>query len=469
MSLSEITDARAVRKAVEEFDALGREAFLARYGFGEARQYFLVVDGKSYDSKAILGAAHGFQFPEEGPLRASDFSGGDATVKAKLTALGFAVMVDKSPASPSQPAPSRPLDGAEQMLHEPPVSSRAPGRADVAPSRVWVVLTFGNERQYAGNTGYSDEPGRFYSYDNYVPNHLQVAEGDVAIVCDKLRALGIARIERIAREPSTRLLQRCPVCNDTGIKKRISKQPPYRCNQKHEFEEPVQETRSCTRYTANFGQTFITFEDQFGREELRNGCPRYNEQLAMQEFDFARVQETFRSHYPNAAAVIALFVAREYLPPEAAEAEGAAEPTTEYAPCSEDNRRIVLRQIRARRGQQEFRDNLRNRYGDRCMISGCELLHVIEAAHIQPYRGPDDNHIDNGLLLRSDLHTLFDLDLIGIDPDTLTVHVSPAARTAEYADFHGKSLNVREDAPGRLALRSRWQLFTLSLPPSEHK
>src|SRR5262249_21254342 len=46
-----------------------------------------------YDSKAILGVAHGFAVPDEGPLRASDFSGGEATVKRRLEDLGFEVRV----------------------------------------------------------------------------------------------------------------------------------------------------------------------------------------------------------------------------------------------------------------------------------------------------------------------------------------------------------------------------------------
>src|ERR1051326_6106140 len=89
MALSDITDPTVVLQTVREFDTLGREAFLAQYGFGRAREYFLVLNGKRYDSEAILGAAHGYQFPEKGPLRAADFSGGDATVKTKLEELGF--------------------------------------------------------------------------------------------------------------------------------------------------------------------------------------------------------------------------------------------------------------------------------------------------------------------------------------------------------------------------------------------
>jgi hypothetical protein len=62
-----------------------------------------------------------------------------------------------------------------------------------------------------------------------------------------------------------------------------------------------------------------------------------------------------------------------------------------YTPENGDWRAVVVRQIKARRGQQRFRNDLRNRYGDRCLISGCRLLDIVEAAHIKPYRGKPDN------------------------------------------------------------------------------
>ncbi len=90
MALRDITDPDAVRTAIREFDELGREAFLHRYGFGPSREYVLISDGREYDSKAILGAAHGHQHPELGPLPSGDFNGGDQTVAA-LRRLGFDV------------------------------------------------------------------------------------------------------------------------------------------------------------------------------------------------------------------------------------------------------------------------------------------------------------------------------------------------------------------------------------------
>jgi 5-methylcytosine-specific restriction protein A len=85
----------AVLKAIAEYDSLGQDGFLERYGFDRARQYLLVHDGKRYDSKAIVGAAHGF-LPEEHPLTAGEFSGGEATVGRLLRRLGFTVQVGEA-------------------------------------------------------------------------------------------------------------------------------------------------------------------------------------------------------------------------------------------------------------------------------------------------------------------------------------------------------------------------------------
>ena len=87
MGLKDLTDPEAVSKALDEFDAIGRDAFLDKYGFGKSKNYFVIRDGKEYDSKAIIGAAHGYQTGVA--LAAADFSGGSHTVQPKLRKLGF--------------------------------------------------------------------------------------------------------------------------------------------------------------------------------------------------------------------------------------------------------------------------------------------------------------------------------------------------------------------------------------------
>ena len=90
MPLDDITDPQAVHQAMAEYRDLGRDAFLKRYGFGRSRGWVLVDDGITYDAKAVLGAAHSFQFPTSGTLPGAGFRGG-GTVAAVLRHMGFTV------------------------------------------------------------------------------------------------------------------------------------------------------------------------------------------------------------------------------------------------------------------------------------------------------------------------------------------------------------------------------------------
>lgn len=88
---------RAVLQAMEEYDR-GEMAFLDRYGYGEADTYFLRHEGRAYASKAILGVAYGYQYPDRGPLKHDQFSGGKAGAARHLSMLGFDVDgIDRDP------------------------------------------------------------------------------------------------------------------------------------------------------------------------------------------------------------------------------------------------------------------------------------------------------------------------------------------------------------------------------------
>jgi hypothetical protein len=159
MGFSDITG-ESVNRAVDEFDDRGREAFLRRYGFGHARNYYLVVAGRYYDSKAIVGAAHGYARPDLGPLRSVDFSGGHATVEALLTRLGFRVEVlDQDVSANQQPHATapwhlRPGDKiARAVLHDRYGGTREGG---IAPSRRSPNILIFTDALVGAEHGYFD-------------------------------------------------------------------------------------------------------------------------------------------------------------------------------------------------------------------------------------------------------------------------------------------------------------------------
>ncbi len=75
------------------------------------------------------------------------------------------------------------------------------------------------------------------------------------------------------------------------------------------------------------------------------------------------------------------------------------------------------------------------------------------------YRGENDNNAENGLLLRSDIHTLFDLDLLGIEPESLRVELHPDL-AEEYGRFADVTLPCAgHQRPSREALRLRYERY----------
>ncbi len=90
MPLRDITKV-GVQKAIAEFDELGRERFLEHNGFGKAHRYWLIHAGKRYDAKAIVGVAHKYDLPSEGPLRSPRLKSGQDTVVRRLRELGYLV------------------------------------------------------------------------------------------------------------------------------------------------------------------------------------------------------------------------------------------------------------------------------------------------------------------------------------------------------------------------------------------
>lgn len=116
---------------------------------------------------------------------------------------------------------------------------------------------------------------------------------------------------------------------------------------------------------------------------------------------------------------------------------GAFDPTS-----VEDARKRTLLSIVQRQGRPAFRKRLLAAYHGRCAITGCRIEALLEAAHIIPYKGQNTNHLGNGILLRADLHTLFDLHWIAIDDLTMRVLVSSKLNGSEYERYRGKAIRI---------------------------
>jgi len=115
--------------------------------------------------------------------------------------------------------------------------------------------------------------------------------------------------------------------------------------------------------------------------------------------------------------------------------------------------RWVRRSMLQRQGQQEFRRRLLTAYRGQCAVTGCTEEGTLQAAHIRPVSSKGDHHVSNGLLLRADIHNLFDLGLIAIDQN-LVIHVSKQVSEPAYRAFDMKKVHVPQGpgTPSRSAL-----------------
>lgn len=305
--------------------------------------------------------------------------------------------------------------------------------------KAWSFKAVGqDDLRYFGNNGYQDDSTSFYRYDNFVPNHKQVKKGDIVIVTDRKNVQGISVITNLSSAPYIKARNRCPYENCTPAKLilRKSKKPKWRCSNGHEFEQPKVEDVPAFEFKAEYKQNYMPI-NSISIIDLISHTPRYNVQSSIQEVDF----EWAKSLFCN---VIQL---------------DSTEADIDDIPLDvDDQRKVILRQIKQRRGQKTFRDTLLSQAA-KCAISGCEIIDILEAAHITAYKNDTHNHISNGLLLRCDMHTLYDLDLFAIDPDSFVIYFAPQIQDKEYVKYHGKKLHVAYKI-NHGALVERWKRFT---------
>jgi putative restriction endonuclease len=106
-------------------------------------------------------------------------------------------------------------------------------------------------------------------------------------------------------------------------------------------------------------------------------------------------------------------------------------------------------------GQGSFRIVVTDAYDHRCALTGERTLPVLDAVHIKPYSVHNRHEVSNGMLMRSDLHRLFDEGYITIDPLDRRIQVSSRIREEfengkEYYKLHGQPVRDPKQAVYRL-------------------
>lgn len=295
-----------------------------------------------------------------------------------------------------------------------------------------------DDLRYWGNDGYHDDSSVFYRYNNSVPNHKNVKAGDIVIIRDRERVLGVSVIEKIETHSTNKKVFKCahPDCNAKKIRPRETMKPRWRCDKGHTFNDRRIVLESATGFIASYGSYFKELKE-IPLLKLQSETLRYNIQLSIQEVNIQWAKKLLDDQ------VSSIF------PLGAGEADNDSPVLLEG-----DQRKIVDRQIRQRRGQKTFRDKLL-KSNPVCAVTGCKLVDILEAAHIDAYRNDSHNDISNGLLLRSDIHTLFDLELFVINPMTYELIFSDAVLNNGYEELKNRTLFIKHQL-SKQALDKRW-------------
>jgi len=369
--LSELTDPKAVEKAIALSDKMGRVKFREKHGFKRARSYFVRHNGKTYDSKAIVAVAYGIEH-KTNPLAFNDFGGGERTVKRTLERLGFTVVPtddDNPPAFTSEWLTTGQIYTRDKLREMFDITDATSNNGVFRPSgyrSVWLFVT----RDKA-----ADRPQLHDDLD-----------GDVLTW--------------------------------TG--------------------QPAGRTDKLVSDHLDNGEEVLLFYRQTART-FPSGGFRY-------EGPFL-----YRSHTGSKPA-------RFLLDRDVDSNDASSSPPTDsdtFDPTNVvDGRAQILANVRRRQGQGKFRKDLLKAYGGECAVTGCAVTPLLEAAHIHPYRGGSTNHASNGLLLRADLHTLFDLGMIWIEDDG-TVKSKPSLSGSDYESLG--ILRLPSNASTRPSLKAlRW-------------
>ncbi|CAL9550146.1 hypothetical protein SUDANB60_04403 [Streptomyces sp. enrichment culture] len=317
------------------------------------------------------------------------------------------------------------------MHSYPPTVDRSEIATPDINGRAWsFLITDVTERQFQGNAGYEDVAEESYSYDSTVGNHRRVKTGDLIVVRNRHEALGIGYIEKLdVLTGQQKVRNRCPHCGSTNFKERTTQEVRYWCSPcQKAFPEPREEVISVTTFQAHYGGTWQPLEGCLDKDDLAEITLSKSDQQSIKAMDRAR----------TLAKVAACGIRLPH--------EDVAMSSTRRRPSvlSGGRRRTTAA---ARRGQDAFRKALVHEYGMVCAVTGPAPAEVIEAAHLRPFAVTEQHCVEEGLLLRADIHRLFDSGLLAITP-TLLVSIAPSLLGhTEYSALHGTPLHISTDAP----------------------
>ncbi|MGW5923824.1 HNH endonuclease [Nocardia fluminea] len=287
--------------------------------------------------------------------------------------------------------------------------------------QAWLVMTKSDYRRLGGGSKYDDDPASHYSWDSTVPNHLKVRAGDVILLWNEVESLGASVIERITKGNAVKRRGRCvnTKCRTTNYEPRKTMRPTFRCYEcGEEFDDPVFEDVDVITYRSTHAQAWVDLHGSFSAAELRALCVKPRSQNSFRRLRWDSVR----------AAASDAISAQVFDPLDATTRQMQDGHTT--------------RPTRVRLGQREFRQNLLAKYDARCAFTGSLPSEVLDACHLYSYAKVGKHHEHGGILLRRDLHTLFDRGIIAVTNNDAIDVSEPYHGFPVYQELHGKALTI---------------------------
>lgn len=225
----------------------------------------------------------------------------------------------------------------------------------------------------------------------------------------------------------TKMRLRCPECGRTAIKARARRQPRFRCSICHaEFDRPAREKLEVAAYRAEYARGWVGVDGALTAAALESACLARSKQQAIRQLD------------PD---VLRALLADRHVPVDRGSWGGGRHRSGPIAGGRRPS--WSMRRI----GQMDFRQALLERFGVICVISGPQPLRTLHAAHVNDYAGDPRHELAGGLLLRADLHALFDDRQIEIDDRLRVVMDSGLKAFPDIHRCHGRRLRLDRDDP----------------------
>lgn len=306
----------------------------------------------------------------------------------------------------------------------------------------WLVLAKAGSKRIS--EGYDDNPATHYSWDSTVNNHAKLKVGDVIALWDATELLGLSVIEDIETGPGEKETPYCLECGKADVAPRKKKLPRFVCwNQecKHESDEVGWKRKEITTYRSRHEAGWIDARGTLTAAEVRALCVQRASQNSLRELHW----DDFHHALTHGGVPLPLRVI-DTTQKVIAEGHGTAT-------------------IRVRKGQPAFRKHLLEVFGEVCAFTGPAPVQALEAAHLYSYAANGKHHKGGGLLLRRDLHRLFDLGLIAVHPKTETLHLAGELKAyPDYARLDGATLTVALTPDHVKWLAKHWEMHRANAP-----